>query len=75
MCVVCEENEEINEETQEHVYTCKSIRNKIEINGDPPNLKEIFGNKQNTKEIRDIVIVFGKIMEERENHINTKNIN
>ena len=47
-CVACEKNNTFVEETQEHIYVCKNIKENNE------DFLKIFENKQETKCMNDI---------------------
>ena len=58
-CIVCEKENMFNEETQEHIYSCKLIKE----NNHP--FKHIFKNSHETKEIKDITNAYIANMKQR----------
>ena len=58
-CIVCEKENMFNEETQEHIYSCKLIKENNK------QLRNIFGNSYETKEIKEITREFIENMKQR----------
>ena len=58
-CIVCEKENLLNEETQEHIYSCKQIKenNRTFVN--------IFGNNHDTKEMKEITKEYIANMKQR----------
>ena len=69
-CDACETKNEINNETQEHIYICRNIKSGGNVQED---LIELFFNKRCNLKLKEIVKTYQKILKEREKIVIEKN--